>query len=510
MKRQLTSLLFLLPVVLSAQGFTIAVHAPDHEGEHAVLYRYDDLFTLRTVRLDQGVVRSDTTLVLQGQVTGTTKALLMVGDLGAEFYLRNGAHYVLEFPPLPPGTARSINGTDRVDPIFHDLDRLDINALLTDLNERLDAFIAADLATDEVAGMQAVEVLHHNAAGQERQDSVTRPPTLFYTDRLSEARLDSFDLRLHRFYAGVDDPWFQRDLDLGLGGLRSGPQANDKALFERYLGDRRPDYDVPEFVGFFRTVFQDHLLTHPFRTDTRAFLRCVERAEVDSLKAMLMENDMLRGDDRMTELVLIDGLYQEYPGKVLDRKGDLEILERIATASAYPEHRKIAKNMLWDLTAMKPGATLPDLSLVDLDGVRIDPDTVFQGATCLVVTATWCTYCEAEVRALQQLDATYAGVLHHAVLMLDDDREAARAYAVSRNAEGWTWLMTEDPARVRDELRNRTIPAFYLLNDRILARSPAPWPSQGLGAIMHRMQVEAQDRDRIRFGTDAPPPPRRR
>ena len=126
------------------------------------------------------------------------------------------------------------------------------------------------------------------------------------------------------------------------------------------------------------------------------------------------------------------------------------------------------------------------------------------------MTATWCTYCEAEVRALQQLDATYAGVLHHAVLMLDDDREAARAYAVSRNAEGWTWLMTEDPARVRDELRNRTIPAFYLLNDRILARSPAPWPSQGLGAIMHRMQVEAQDRDRIRFGTDAPPPPRRR
>ncbi len=41
---------------------------------------------------------------------------------------------------------------------FLDLDPLDINALTTDVNERIDAFVAEDLATDEVAGMQAVDI----------------------------------------------------------------------------------------------------------------------------------------------------------------------------------------------------------------------------------------------------------------------------------------------------------------------------------------------------------------
>ncbi|MCB9169804.1 MAG: redoxin domain-containing protein [Flavobacteriales bacterium] len=509
MKRCLPALLVLIPLPVLPQGSTLRVHAPTYAGEQAVLYRYDDLFTMRTVRLDEGTVSKDSVLILHGSVDGTTKALLMVGDVGAELFLRNGTRYDLEFPPLPAKDPRSVNGTDRVDPVFHGLDPLDPNALVTDLNERLDAFVSADLATDEVAGMQAVEVLHQKGGSVTRPDSVTRPPTLFYTDHLSDARLDTFDTKLRRFYSAVKDPWFQRDLDLGLGGLRLGPRSNDRALYDRYLKDRAPAYDVPEFVRFFRSFFQDHLMTHPFRTDEKELLRLVKHARADSLEELLMGYDPLKGDPRMTELVLIDGLYQAHPGKLLDRPGIEDLLRQVSTRSDYPEHRRIAANMLWDLTAMRPGARLPELPVTDLDGSAVDLDTLLTNASCLTVTAGWCTYCEVEMRALQQLDETYPGVMRQVVLLMDDDVEAAKRYAGTHGAPGWTWLLSSDPARTREELRCRTVPEFYLLNGRVLARAPAPRPSQGMGAILHRMQVEEQDHERIKFGDDAPPPTRR-
>ncbi|MBK7087063.1 MAG: hypothetical protein IPH53_21415 [Flavobacteriales bacterium] len=54
---------------------------------------------------------------------------------------------------------RTVHGIAGMELEFVDLDHLDVNALTTDLYHRLDGFIAEDLATDEVAGMQAVEVL---------------------------------------------------------------------------------------------------------------------------------------------------------------------------------------------------------------------------------------------------------------------------------------------------------------------------------------------------------------
>ncbi|MBK9515212.1 MAG: hypothetical protein IPO05_16660 [Flavobacteriales bacterium] len=89
---------------------------------------------------------------------------MRIGDVSGDLFAQPGSTLNILFPQPTVRTARSLGNTTRVDLEFHDMDVMDINALATDLNERVDAFIAEDLATDQAAGMQAVGVRRSNDA----------------------------------------------------------------------------------------------------------------------------------------------------------------------------------------------------------------------------------------------------------------------------------------------------------------------------------------------------------
>jgi thiol-disulfide isomerase/thioredoxin len=510
MRSSLLVLFSLLLASVNAAPCRVVIDAPGHVGEQVLLHRFDDLFTLRTVRLASAVIDAQGRAEMVVEIEGTMKALLTLADRSAELFLRGDRNYHVR-PLVNVQAPRTVHGLAGMELEFVDLDPLDVNALTTDLYQRLDGFIAEDLATDEVAGMQAVEVLRREGEVKrtEPNDSVTRPSTLFYTPTWSKARVDTFSIKLKRFYASVDDPWFQRSVDIGLCGLYQGPQSDPMELYGRCLKGRAPDYDVPEYVRFFRSHFTDHLLVHPFRTDETSLLRYVKDARTDSLKILLKTHDALGGDDRLCELVMIDQLYLNHPGKIFDRTGALRILEDMATTSAYSEHRRIAANMVWSLTAMRPGSTLPELRVHNTVGVPVELDSVFHGATCLTITASWCTYCDVEMRALGKLQETYGDVMNYVVIALDSNATELRRYAASLPGDRWTWLMADDPTALREALRIQAVPVFILLNDGIVAQNPGPQPSQGLAGVLHAMRVAADEKDRIKFGSDAPPPPRR-
>ncbi len=496
----------LLPFLMQAAA-TVRIEAPERAGQQVVLYRIDDLFTLRMVRVDEALIGPDGSAVLKAQVQGTVKAVLLVGGHRAELFLRDRSTYRVH--PMQPDGRRPVKGQVPVDLEFIELPPLDINALMTDLYDRLDGFVAEDLATDEAGGMQAVDLLRRDGARPQRNDSVKRPATLFYTPGWSTARLDSFAARIRRYYADVDDVWFQRNVELGICGLYQGPQRDGVVLHQRCLAGRMPDIDKPEFVRLFRSLYDDHLLAGPFRTDERRLLDGVRNASTDSLIVLLMKEPALRTDTAMAELLLMDQLYLLHPGKLLDRAGIELILADRAARSPHPGHRALAANMLWDLTTMRAGTLLPDLALLDSAGDAVAMDSAFQGATCLVVTSVNCTYCDQELRALAQVHEGRDDVVRCVVVALDGDARSLARLERDTGGRDWTWLRCRDAGRAREALRAPTTPVFLLLNDRTLAYNPAPLPSKGLPALLHALRVERDKQRRLTPGGDAPAAPRR-
>ncbi|MBK9177014.1 MAG: TlpA family protein disulfide reductase [Flavobacteriales bacterium] len=489
----------LLTLSAFAQEVQINVLAPRYAGQPVLLYRYDDLFTLRTSRIASALIADDGKAALAAPVTGTTKLRLRIGEVFADLYARPGASYTVEFLPPAPGTARSLSGTTRTSLLFHDLDPLDVNALTSDLNARIDGFVSEDLATDQAAGMQAVGVQRKDAGAP--ADSVRRPPTLFVMPTWSKARVDSFERKVRHFYREVWDPWFAHYLTSSFAGLRHGPRVNEAEQFAAYVKDRAIVYDDPELVRFLRTFYAEHLLLAQ-QTDAGALTRAFEHGDPDSLKALLARNDFLKDDDRRCELVMIDLLYQQYHGKVVQRAGAEAMLKSVSERSSYPEHRLIAANMLWDLTAMRVGERFPPMRLEDLRGRDVQIDSMLNGPVCVVFTASWCSYCDLEMQGMEQLHAEYKTLVPIIAISLDQDPEAMRAYVKAHPGMDFRWLRAQAELQLRDDLRIRNLPAVYLLNDGILAHSPAPLPSRGLGAHFHRAKAEAEKGSRLRVWDD--------
>lgn len=493
----------LLPIcaaaALHAQTFHLRVEAPGQAGKPLLAYRYMDLFTLRTERVATVVFDDQGTAQVEGAVTGTEKLRLRMGDIHADVYVRPGSDLRVRLGPPEPGTPRSMGGTTQATIELLDLEPLDINALTSDLNEKLDDQLLQDLATDRAKGMQAVDVVRR---GEAAPDTTGRPPTLFVTPNLSNTRIDTFEMKLRNFYRGIEDPWFEAYLTYGVAGMRLGPRTNDRALYERYLKDRPIDTTNPEQVRFIRGLFTELLSSFALRHHERATMTAMAMSTADSLKAVFARHDFLRENGQLAELVMLDQLYTHHAHAQLHRADLLRLIDDVAVRSRYPAHRAIAANMHWDLTTMQPGSTLPPVRVTDLSGNDVDMEAILRGATCVFITASWCTWCDLELTGLAQLDRTYNGIIPITVISIDTTLAQAKQHRALFKDHFQNWLHAPAELQLREDLRIRSLPAIYLLNDTKLAWSPAPLPSDGLGAIFHRTRTEAEQKNRIKVWDD--------
>jgi hypothetical protein len=497
---------FALSLGLAAEPVSVQVDAPTYAGEHIRLFAYSDLFTLSPMLLAEADLDAQGRAVLNAEVAGTSKVLLRVGAVGADFYLRAGNYHV-SIPPPPVGEALPMGGTTRVDLEFIDLPALDVNALVGDLNERLDAFVAEQLATDNNAGMAEVAKVRAGKVTP-AADSSRAPVQIFTGPQWNPARTDTFAQKLQKFYDSVNDPWFQNDVDYGLAGLYLGPRNDDRKLFDRCLKSKPVLYDVPEYVRFFSGFYEGYMMRFGYAKAPDQFMAFVRNARTDSLKAMLARNDFMR-DPQVNELVLITGLYTEHGNKQFDPRGVLAVLQDVQAHSAFRENRKIAANMVADLTAMQPGQPLPLLQLRALDGTAADVSALPPGPVCIFITTPRCTYCEQELAALGQQVKEYGDYVQFIGIMAQGDQTDMPAWLKEHPAAtGITWYIPTRTDEFLEQLRLVSVPAVYLLKDNVLSASPGPLPSQGLTDVLFSIKVKADEEQRLKPDRGLPPPRR--
>lgn len=476
---------WLLVARLCAAPCTITLEASDHIGQSAVLYRYADLFSMRREVLAVGEVDGTGSVTLTGEVAEIVKGQIRVGMDVAELFLKPGAQYTIRLLPPDPAAGRSMSGAHLRPIEFLELEGLDINALTSDLNGHLDMFLIEDLATDQEAGMQALDLMRKE--GSVKPDSAQRPATLFITPDLSDAKVDSFEQKLRKYYDGVNDPWFEAYMANAVAGLRFGPNANDSVLFARTLKDKPVRYNDPEYVRFFLSFFEDHLMSKVFPRSANALVSVVNNASADSLHLLLRKSEYLH-DDRLRELVMLSELHGNYHGKTFQRAGIKQLLERTARSSVFSEHRTIATNLLWDLTSMANGDTLPSIMAWTSTSEKTELDTLLtEGPIYLAITASWCTYCELEMSAMEKLHAEYGKVVRFITLDIDGTTTSLEAQKRLHPQRTWMHLLAANDPLLMDKLRLRTVPAFFLLDGRTLKHSPAKAPSAGIAAEFHRI-----------------------
>ncbi len=502
MRTFLACLTLLLGPCLCAAPVRLLVEAPAHPHRQVTLYLYMDAFTRRLEPITTATTDGGGQATMEADVTGTRMALLRVGDTGADLWLRPGNYHVQV--PRPTGEVNTISGIANVELTFIELDPMDINALMSDLNSRLDAFVAEGLATDANAGMEAVARVRGGGTTME-PDTVDAARDIYLAPSWSAARVDTFAAKLRKFYTAVPDPWFQANLEYGLAGLYLGPASQDRALYDRFLRDKPVLYTVPEYTRFFANFYKDHLLLFPFRSRPEAVLRHVREGHADSLRALLRSNDLLQ-DDRIDELVLITNLYANHGNGLLDAAGVRKVLQDVQARSSYAEHRAIAANMLWDLTAMAPGSAPPPVQLRTPAGATFAMDSLLHGDVCVLVVKPGNAYSEQELTAITSLLKEYRPYVQLVCIALDRPTTTEPWTGAGKQLPG-LWAVPADLRAFKDAWRIRSAPKLFLLRNGLLRVSPGPLPSQGLGAELHKLKVEHDAKQRLT--PDRGPAPKR-
>ena len=145
---------------------------------------------------------------------------------------------------------------------------------------------------------------------------------------------------------------------------------------------------------------------------------------------------------------------------------------------------------------------MPAMRLEDLGGNEVSLDSLLEGPVCIAITASWCSYCDLEMQGVEQLHRDFKDVVPIVVISLDTDVEALKNYVKAHPGMDFRWLRASAEQRLRDDLRLKSLPAFYLLNDGVLARSPAPLLSNGLGALFQQAKAEADKGSKIKVWDD--------
>jgi len=300
----------------------------------------------------------------------------------------------------------------------------------------------------------------------------------------------------------VNDPWFAHYLEHSIAGLYVGPRTNDRELFETFVKGEPVRYDDPEYVRLIRTLFGEGL-EQLYRYKGDSLRLAMSASDPFALRMLFQGNDFLRSDDRLAELVMIDQLYLNHSSRLVSSAEVVNLLRRVSDGSTIEEHRTIASNMVWDLTAMRVGAKLPAMRLEDERGETVDLNELLKGPVCVAFTAGWCTYCTAETSSLINLAEEGKGTMKVVVIgldrTLDEFKAAKKAMPASAHV---TWLHAVAEQEVREDARIRSLPQYFILNDDVLARAPAPLPSKGLAELFFKAKTEAEKGGRLKVWDD--------
>lgn len=243
-------------------------------------------------------------------------------------------------------------------------------------------------------------------------------------------------------------------------------------------------YHHVEYMDFFHLFFEKYLLTNnlylPYsKTSSLVNGTFSSREIVDEL-----QKDPVLADPRLAELVLLAGLKEmsSSPGFKPDRITYL--LDDIAQAGDYPEHRAIAGNLKEKLAWMKPGSPAPHFELIDvLGGVHSLGD--YRGRYIyLSFISLYSPSSLAEMNLLADLYDDHRGRVHF-ISIIVDDLQPGWAQLVKDYRMNWDLLLAGENPGMIDAYGASAPPIFILIDpEGNIFRYPAPNPSEELRGML--------------------------
>lgn len=202
----------------------------------------------------------------------------------------------------------------------------------------------------------------------------------------------------------------------------------------------------------------------------------ITKSGKDLMKAIMFDKDLekslqilmnLKGfkSQELTELYLINGLFEVYYKRTVDQKSNLALLAELSKKASTPDLRKTAANISKKLKIGSENSRAPFFKLPDSKGGVVSLDDLKGKPIYLGFWANWSTLSLKELKVMQKLHSEYGNQIHFVSINIDEDNSFYTSVP-KENHYAWHFLYAGNQYELREEYEVKTAPIYYILNEK--------------------------------------------
>lgn len=483
-------LLGLLAQASAQAPTTVTGTAPDYAGHALYLYGYSDVLSQNKELLDSTRISAEGDFALGFDSERIRYVELVAAHAAAHFYTMPGTAYTIEFPLPGSDQTRTFARKSPTEVIFQDLDLGDVNALIIDFNQNYEIFFQTNYERLSRLFAPRNYAALHDTVPQSR-------PVRSSVKEIFE-RSQDFAALMDSVYAEYDHPYFQLYRSSVMGDLMMNSAATPREIYETYLEPYAYDPQHPEYSRLHERFYKHYLARYSQSYGEEQLDSVInELGDYSALKDLLAKDDFLADPERM-DVVILYALAEVWRSNALDHAAMLQIIRQMEAQGATTSSRAMAGQMARKLSACKQGFAPMDFSFTDEQGLERQISE-FEGRPLLIeFWAPWCTRCEIEQTRLDASLERYKDLVQVLSVEVMEPGEMAQGRSSGKDIISTSISTESDWIRYYEV---RSLPYYVLIDtEGKVMQDNCPRPSEGLEAVLHKLEAAKKDRGRGRVG----------
>lgn len=433
----------------------ISGSAPNHKNETVTLNKYTDYFTYNYDVLNIQEIDSLGNFQFNLKVEKSFLAIIKIENKYGYIYIDPEAiSYQLYFPSSK-NEGNDLLSNIPIQLVFNDLPRNDLNTQILDFNLRLDYFLYGDTT-------RLIRMAKHE---KEFKDS-----------------LNNFKEKLIPLYQSIKKEYLHNYIRYSIASIEqlslySNKEKNRLNTYNFFLKDLPVLYQNDAYMIFFNQFYENLLLIPEVGNEEKIKFAINSYNSLEKLNEAL-SNDYYLKDPKIRELAIIKGLGSIFHNKYYNASNIISILNEIKTNSIFPEHKKIAENMILTLTNLLPGFEAPTLSLLDQNKEELSIGKFKDKYIYLNFFSTNNSQSLIEMDLIYELKKKYDNNIAYVSVCLDKKETDYLNYLKNNPSMDWHICHYNNDLKIISDYKIRSLPKYILINpDGTINQAPAYSPN---------------------------------
>ena len=342
--------LMLIPFLGSSQDVTkITGFAPDYVGQTVDLYEIEDYFSMREQLVATTTVKEDSSFTFQFFNEKTQKVIIKSNKNTGFLYIQPKGNYEIYLPSQNRHDVYRPMGNE-VELAFFNLDSTDINYQILAFDKWVNSFLATYFPTKKINGAEFVK------------------------------QLDQFKQDAEKYYEKDTNFFLKTHVRFSIAALDDIQFAGSRNRFEKfdfYIDNYPILYNSDSYMSYINTFYSNLIPRLSKEVNDQVYLGILKSSPTIIINALAKEytlrvtnvktskGDKMVGNARLRELIMIKGLSNVYYSPDYPKTNILKILDSLSNHSIFSENKLIAKNLIYRLTELVPGAKSADFLITN-------------------------------------------------------------------------------------------------------------------------------------------------